>query len=474
MKSLFWFRNDLRVSDNYALARAIRESEEVIAIYLITPKTWKQHHVAGCKVDFILQNLKQLSKVLWEQKIPLLIRQTQTFDSGVKVLKDLCEAHGINSLYFNYEYPLDERQRDKKIKEVLGEDIDINGEHGNLVLSPGKVLSKEGTPLKVFTPFKKAWIIAAEEHHAWHQTNQSHKMFKQTICPDEVPESITGFSHQLSKIHWKAGEEAAHKNLENFCEESVFKYHQQRDFPDLNATSRLSPYLAIGTISPRQCITMALRAADIPELNLMERNKGVAVWISELIWREFYQHITYFFPEVCKYKPFKSKTNDIPWNDKEEWLTAWQQGLTGFPLVDAAMRQLTTIGWMHNRLRMVVAMFLTKILLLDWRLGEKFFSENLIDGEFSANNGGWQWCASTGTDAVPYFRIFNPTTQSERFDPQGKFIKQYCPELKNLEIKSIHEPYAKNKSYDNLDYPKPIVDYKVQRKKTLEIFKDYN
>ncbi len=203
----------------------------------------------------------------------------------------------------------------------------------------------------------------------------------------------------------------------------------------------------------------------------MKNNEGAATWISELIWREFYNHIIHFHPDICRHKPFKLKTDNIPWRYDDNLLEAWKKGMTGFPIVDAGMRQLLQTGWMHNRLRMVTAMFLSKILLLDWRLGEKHFMEHLIDGDFAANNGGWQWCASTGTDAVPYFRIFNPITQSQRFDPTGDFIRRFCPELSHLDSKTIHHPFAFGVKPKELNYPQPIVDYKAMRQNTIELFK---
>ena len=233
----------------------------------------------------------------------------------------------------------------------------------------------------------------------------------------------------------------------------------------------MSPYLGLGVISARQCITAALDAGNISDINRIERNEGVAIWITELIWREFYHHIVYFHPDVCRHKPFQLKTDKIPWRYDDNLLEAWENGMTGFPIVDTGMRQLLQTGWMHNRLRMVTAMFLSKILLLDWRLGEKHFMMHLVDGDFAANNGGWQWCASTGTDAVPYFRIFNPTTQSQRFDPEGNFIRQFCPELSNLDNKTIHAPFTFGVENDRLNYSEPIVDYKMMRNKTIEIFK---
>lgn len=272
-------------------------------------------------------------------------------------------------------------------------------------------------------------------------------------------------------MNWGAGEKEAQKKLKVFCQDKIYDYHKNRDCPNIDGTSQLSPYLAQGVISPRQCITAALEACNIADIDAMKKIDGASTWISELIWRDFYNHIIYFHPDICRHKPFKLKTDNIPWRYDDKLLEAWKSGMTGFPVVGAGMRQLLQTGWMHNRLRMVTAMFLSKILLLDWRLGENHFMGYLIDADFAANNGGWQWCASTGTDAVPYFRIFNPTTQGQRFDPAGDFIRQFCPELAHLDSKAIHNPFAFGVKPNELKYPQPIVDYKLMRQSTIDLFK---
>ena len=248
----------------------------------------------------------------------------------------------------------------------------------------------------------------------------------------------------------------------------VEHYEKERDFPNLAGTSQLSAYLTLGIISIRQCLQVLFRPQQghfhIAQL-------GQQTWLDELLWREFYQHTLFDFPKVSKHLPFKENTQKIQWRDAPKDLIAWQQGQTGIPIVDAGMRQLSSTGWMHNRVRMVTAMFLSKNLLIDWRLGEQWFMQQLIDGDLAANNGGWQWCASTGMDAVPYFRIFNPISQSQRFDAAGDYIRQWLPELAHLDAKTIHEPYAKNPNL-KLDYPQPIVDLKQSRLRALQAFKE--
>jgi deoxyribodipyrimidine photo-lyase len=249
----------------------------------------------------------------------------------------------------------------------------------------------------------------------------------------------------------------------------IHAYHTTRDLPALEGTSQLSPYLAAGVISPRQCLLTAVSQNE----GQISGAPGPTTWISELTWRDFYTHVLVGFPRVSRHQPFKQKTAAIRWRTNQDEFDAWCQGQTGYPLVDAGMRQLNQTGWMHNRLRMVTAMFLTKHLLIDWRWGEKYFMQRLIDGDLAANNGGWQWSASTGTDAVPYFRIFNPFSQSQRFDPQGTFIKKYCPELTDVPAAALHDARRLGQAVRErgLVYPPLLVDHKFARQRALAEFK---
>ena len=260
-----------------------------------------------------------------------------------------------------------------------------------------------------------------------------------------------------------ADEKTALARLRAFCQQPAADYEGQRDFPAVEGTSRLSPCLAIGVLSPRQCLHRLL--TEHPAA--LDGGAG-ATWLNELIWREFYRHLMVYYPKLCKGRPFVAWTDKVAWREEDGALQAWQRGETGFPIVDAAMRQLNATGWMHNRLRMIVASFLTKDLRLDWRAGERYFMSQLIDGDLAANNGGWQWAASTGTDAAPYFRIFNPTTQGEKFDKQGVFMRRWLPELAKVPEKALHQPWVwADKQGVTLDYPRPIVDHKQARQETL-------
>ena len=264
---------------------------------------------------------------------------------------------------------------------------------------------------------------------------------------------------------WPAGEAEALSRLETYLDKNIFRYAQDRNDPIIDGTSRLSAYLASGIISPKRCILEALK---INNFELDAGEKGIVKWIDEIVWREFYKNIMFSFPRVSKGQPFQTYTKNIEWRFNEREFTAWKEGKTGFPIIDSAMKQMLSEGWMHNRLRMVVAMFFTKNMLHDWRLGEAFFMQNLVDGDFASNNGGWQWSSSTGTDAAPYFRIFNPLTQSKNFDSEGLFIKKHIKELKNVDKREIHDPSPDIRESQN--YPKQILDLKQSRLRAIDAF----
>jgi deoxyribodipyrimidine photo-lyase len=471
MRILYWFRADLRLADNIGLHHAITQASELLALYVITPKTWQSHHAAACKVQFILNHLQALSQKLAEKGIPLLIRETATFASTPLLIKKLCVEHQIDALFFNKQYEVDEKKRDKNIHRTLNKTLTIKSYDDQCVLAPGLVKSQQDQPLQIFTPFKKTWLHIANDLSAWKTLRLPQKIFHSSHLADPIPKTLKGWKCIVDLTHWPAGEEAAEKRLNHFCHTNIFDYHHDRDFPAKTSTSQLSPYLAQGVISPRQCIQKIMTTIKANHFSDVEKHPGCATWLSELIWRDFYKHIVFFHPKVCCYKAFRPHTDKLPWGNNPTHYRLWCEGKTGFPLVDAAMRQLNQTGWMHNRLRMVVAMFFSKTLFLDWRLGERYFMQHLIDGDLAANNGGWQWSASTGTDSVPYFRIFNPTTQSQRFDPNGNFIRTYCPELASLNNKTIHAPIDQGIDVDTLHYPKPIVCYKTMRKKVIDLFR---
>jgi deoxyribodipyrimidine photo-lyase len=469
-KHLVWLRADLRSIDNTALTAACADPEaDIAAVYFITPKQWQQHHVAGCRVDFELRTLQHLSKQLAALNIPLLIVETANFYSQAQALLDLCQQHLFSAVYFNKQYEINELARDESVQQLLAQHhINTFDFDDQCLVAPYKVLTGEGRFYSVFTPFKKTWLQCIYQQGVNIQSAPD-KRPSLWLTPSYVPKRVTGFeSHITEEIAhslWPAGEEAALDKLARFCDDHIRNYKDKRDFPNLDdSTSRLSPYLAIGAISPRQCYQAAIN-----EQQAYGPSAGIDQWISELGWREFYKHIMVGFPRVCKHQPFRTDTKDLVWKHDEAAFQRWCAGKTGFPLVDAAMRQLNTIGWMHNRLRMVVSMFLTKDLFIDWRWGEQYFMEKLLDGDLAANNGGWQWSASTGNDSAPYFRIFNPLLQSQKFDPNGDFIRRYVPELAHLDNKTIHQPHDKQQLLW-LDYPLPMIDHKAACAFTISQF----
>ncbi len=432
-----WFReHDLRCKDNTALYHASHTTNDgLIALFLISPKTWQRHDMAPCRMDFIRSQLKQLSTDLEQFNIPLLI---ETIDDNIpEFLLSLSQKHQIHHLFFNEQHEINELRRDQKIKKLFNQhNIDVTHYCDHVILAPGEVLTQQGKYFTVFTPFKNAWLKKLHEKGGACCLGLPKPQKKLAVASSHIPEISE------NKL-WPTGEAYAQKRLTDFVTQRINHYQRDRDFPALNGTSTLSPYLTSGIISPRICFNAAIG-----------NNVGITTWINELIWREFYKHILFAFPRVAMHKPFQLNTEKIVWDNNQQHFQAWCEGKTGIPIIDAAMRQLNTTGWMHNRLRMIVAMFLTKNLFIDWRLGEKYFMQHLIDGDLAANNGGWQWSASTGTDAAPYFRIFNPLTQAKKFDPENKFIQQYCPE-----------------ALSGKNYPKPIVDLSASRKRAIETFK---
>ncbi len=327
----------------------------------------------------------------------------------------------------------------------------------------GSVLTGRNEPYAVFTPFARRW-------RQWTEESPLAVLPAPEARADPIP--WTGHGYTATGLGFAApppalvspGEDSAHHQLKRFLQERCGDYQNDRDFPAIDGTSQISPYLAIGTLSGRQCLTAARQARSHGG-----NQEGFGSWINEIAWRDFYIHVLYHYPRVSMHRAFRPETEDLRWNPPGDSFEAWKEGRTGIPIVDAAMRQLRETGWMHNRLRMITAMFLSKNLFIDWRLGEAWFMQNLVDGFLASNNGGWQWSASTGTDAAPYFRVFNPVTQSERFDPKGEFIRRWVPELAGLDNRRIHNPGAGGANPG--DYPRPIVNLKESRKEAIARFR---
>ncbi len=466
MNTLLWLRTDLRAHDNPALAAAAAGGT-VTALFLAAPGQWRQHGDAPAKVDFWLRNLRELSRELGRLGIPLRLLTVHDWSQAPQALTDFCRVHDIGQVHANAEWAINERRRDEAVASSLqAMGVDWTLHHGASLLRPGSVLNGKGECYRVYTPYARA----CRERLRTAPLRAVPAPRAQTPPPwpaDPLPDAFEGYAAPSDAVRalWPAGEDAASERLEAFADGVIDAYQQQRDFPSLPATSCLSPYLAAGVLSPGQ----ALRAALAANQGEVDGGKGGAsTWINELLWREFYQHLLAAHPALSMHQPMKPETAAVPWRDAPEDLLAWQQGRTGIPIVDAAMRQLLALGWMHNRLRMVAAMFLSKNLLIDWRLGEAWFMAQLVDGDLAANNGGWQWSASTGADAVPYFRIFNPLSQSRKFDPDGVFLREWLPELAHLDDRAIHDPSPMERAAAG--YPPAIVDLAQSRLRALEAF----
>ena len=466
MKSLVWLRSDLRVDDNPALRHACINSDEVHCIYIYSRNQMNIHNQANCKIEFIIDNLKDLGDSLKKINIPLTILRSDGFSDNANLILDIVNERSISRVYWNNMFGFDENKRDPEVKNILiKNNIELESFDDQVVYPPGTIRTKEDKPYSVFTPFKRRWIESFNLDFLDIEFNYNSKN------DSGINSNIYEFNFEFEKSHsvdmslWKIGESNAISILNNYLDKKVLRYSKDRNDPIIEGTSRLSPYLASGIISPKRCILEALKKNNF-ELDSGEN--GIVKWIDEIIWREFYKNIMHSFPKVSMGLPFQDYTKKIKWRFDKDEFESWKAGKTGFPIVDSAMRQLNKEGWMHNRLRMVVAMFFTKNMLHDWRLGEAFFMENLLDGDFSSNNGGWQWSSSTGTDAAPYFRIFNPITQSKNFDADGLFIKKHIKELQDIDKKEIHDP--SDQIRDQHNYPKQILDLKESRLRAIDAF----
>ncbi|MAY76014.1 MAG: deoxyribodipyrimidine photo-lyase [Phycisphaerae bacterium] len=476
MRSLMWFRCDLRTRDNTALWHACRRStDSVVGVFTICPSQWlEDHDWSNARIDFLVRNLASLENDLGTLNIPLRIVQTPRFDGVEDELLKLAEETGCSALYMNREYAWNEAKRDEAVATAfMRASKEVHAFTDQVVFAPGDVLTQKGDWYTVFTPFKKRWRDRYKDGDAPESLGRPKKQPAIDVKSDDIPKKIKGADRGAPSVRpdlWKAGETHALSRLKAFIENRADDYDDRRDIPSENGTSTLSPYLSAGVLSPRQCLEAALNANGG---RIDSGSKGIVTWIEELIWREFYKHVLAAFPRVSKHRAFKREMESVRWRDDDEGFEAWREGRTGYPIVDAGMRQLAQSGWMHNRLRMVTAMFLTKHLLIDWRRGEKHFMRTLVDGDLASNNGGGQWAASTGTDAQPYFRIFNPTTQGERFDPDGVFIRKFVPELAAIRGKAIHAPSEAGLfESGSLDYPPPIVDHREARERALKAFKE--
>ena len=455
--ALVWFRRDLRDRDHAALSAALAQGGPVHCAFVFdTDILDALPSRRDRRVHFIRESLVELDAALRQRGGGLIVRHGRAAEE----IPALAKALGVKAVYCNRDYEPAAKARDENVASALSaHGIDFHALKDQAVFDSREVLTQAGKPFTVFTPYKNAWLkrLTAADYAECRCAGQL-----APVTSTDVPSlADLGFEEtDLAEVGIHPGMSGAQQLWDEFRAGRIKRYGALRDFPAVKGVSYLSVHLRFGTISIRELVrTAILEQAD--------------TWLNELIWRDFYFMILDQFPHAAG-QAFKPEYDAIRWDDWPEGLAAWQAGRTGYPLVDAAMRQLNYSGWMHNRLRMVVASFLTKDLGIDWRLGERYFARQLNDFDLSANNGGWQWAASSGCDAQPYFRIFNPITQSEKFDPEGRFIRRYVPELAQVPDKYIHAPWKMGRIEQEAlgvvigrDYPAPIVDHAEAREKTL-------
>ncbi len=457
---LVWFRRALRVDDNMALWHALHDGEEIVPVLCLSEHPAYQD---------LTERRKLLRTQIWNLDAGLRKRGTSLhvrLGSPERALLTAAAVYRADAVYAVALHDTPGLERDAGIKRALG------AMGVAFVLWPDRVLSeanqiltKTDTPYKVYTPFRRAWLASADDKPRPVGLSRS-------ITP--VP-SAEG-TRTVHSLGWVDGvrEFDVLKQLRSFLKHNVGRYHKQRDLPGVEGTSRLSPHLSIGSISIRRVYWESRAAAEHAS---PDARRGITTFVNELIWREFYYQILVHFPYVLQ-TAFREDFRSLRWSENMRYFDRWKEGNTGYPIVDAAMRQLSTEGWMHNRARMIVASFLTKDLHLSWQWGERHFLKLLTDADLASNNGGWQWTAGTGTDASPWFRIFNPVLQAKKFDPDGVYVRRYVPELRAVPVPSIHQPWKMNRQEQEAagciigrSYPVPLVEHGQARAKTLNLYK---
>jgi len=469
MRSIIWFRRDLRLADNPALSAGL-ERGEVVPVFVIDPKLLQSERASEKRVAWLVANLRALDTSLRERGSQLIVRRGEP----ASVLGQLAQETQATQVLFNLDVTPYARRRDRQVAlELEKNGLTVEAFDDITLHHPEDIVTMTGRPYQVFTAFKKAWLALPKP--AAEETATIPEKLAASILPIEsLPLDFGEVAIDLPA----AGEVAAIDRLNDFLEETIFGYSEGRNLLDRAATSFLSPYLRFGAISIRQAYWGAQAAIDLAEDK--EAKTGAEAWLNELIWREFYMALLYHFPHTIQ-RPLREQYTNFAWLDDEEAFVAWCAGRTGYPVVDAAMRCLNATGWLHNRARMIVASFLTKDLLIDWRKGEQYFMQQLIDGDSAANAGGWQWAAGVGADAQPFFRVFNPTLQGQRFDPDGTFVRQWLPELARVPDRLVHEPWKmtslEQREANCLighDYPAPIIDHHYARDRALRHYRTSN
>ena len=453
-KTIIWLKNDLRLSDNGALNHAYKNGSEILFLYILD----ESESIGSASKWFLYKALKSLKKDIKQKyNADLLIRS----GNAKSILEEIAKKYDVDSIVWNMVYEPDAIKRDAKIKEYFQQmNLEVKTFNSSLLFEPSQIQNLSGSYFKVFTPFWKKCLNQISHIESPHKIPKS-------LNPVKINEGekldLKDLDLLPKKPNWaknwnnlyKVSEEEAHNLAEEFMNNRMLNYKEGRNFPATNNTSFLSPYLHFGLISPKQIYFKSM---------IFSGNAGLNHFLSEIGWREFSYHLLFHFPELPN-KNFKSKFDNFSWENNKEDLEKWQKGITGFPLIDAGMRQLWKTGWMHNRVRMVVASFLNKNLLIDWRIGQEWFWDCLVDANLAANSASWQWVAGSGADAAPYFRIFNPITQSQKFDPNGEYIRKWVPEITHLSDKEIHCPVHRDK------YPEAMIDLKFSRNRALAMYK---
>lgn len=464
--ALFWFRRDLRFDDNAGLYYALRSSRRVHCVFVFDSEILDPlPSRSDRRVEFIHGSVAQLQAALRGHGGELIVASGRARE----VIPKLAASLRADAVFANEDYEPAAIDRDASVAQALGtRGAKLHLAKDQALLHKDEVLTRDGAPYSVFTPYRNAWLAKLDEYQVKSYPVASHAA---ALAPPPAPaampalESLGFAKTNLEGVGIHPGAAAARALLADFGKR-IDTYRKARDFPAVKGVSYLSVHNRFGTISIRELAAAARKAGGA----------GAETWLSELAWRDFYFQILWHHPHAAT-GAFRREYDAIRWPDDERLFAAWREAATGYPLVDAAMRQINTTGYMHNRLRMVAASFLVKDLLVDWRKGERYFAETLNDFDLAQNNGGWQWAASTGCDAQPYFRIFNPVTQSERFDREGRFIRRYLPELARVPDKFIHAPWTMDAAQQRAagcvigeDYPAPVVDHAVQREKALALY----
>lgn len=461
-RALVWFRRDLRITDHAALYHALKNAQQVCGVFVFDEDIIAKLAADDRRLTFIWQSVQALRQQLMAAGGCLYV----LYGSADQCIPKLANALDASAVYANEDYEPAAIKRDEHVAALLAaQQKKLYLFKDQVIFAKEEVLSQKGMPLTVFTPYKNAWLkqLNAFYFSAYPVEKYYHRLMrcKDITLPSVSELSDIGFVEQ--PLLQPVGELGAVQLWSDFAKR-IDHYDQSRDFPAIKGVSYLSTHLRFGTVSIRQLVSEAYYRSS----------QGSATWLTELIWREFYMQFLFHHPEVEK-QAYKAEWRAQPWENREDWFVAWCHGQTGYPIVDAAMRQLNQTGYMHNRLRMIVAAFLIKDLDINWQWGEAYFAKQLLDFDLAANNGGWQWAASAGCDAAQPFRIFNPILQSQKFDPQGRFIRKYVPELSQLSDQAIHTPWLVSTADRRAagivlgrDYPFPLVDHDYARKKALD------